>query len=194
MEKRCLFGQNTQRQQALSEMLTLKLEPIIRRLGPDDAFAFKAIRLEALRTAPELLRSTFELEDKFSLDWFAGRLVNAHVLGAICNEQLVGTAGFAIQQGQPNLHKGSLWGMFVHPSVRNLGIGRLLLNAILDVARGRVEIIQLSVVKDNWPAKKLYESSGFREFGVEHKASKYGDTYYDEALMAFDFSRQSDVA
>lgn len=175
-------------------MPALNPEVIIKRLGPDDAATFKAIRLEALKSAPELLRSTFELEDKLDLDWFAGRLADAHVLGAIRNEQLVGTAGFAVQQGQPNLHKGRLWGMFVLPSVRNLGIGRLLLSAILDVARGSVEIIQLSVVKDNWPAKNLYQSSGFREFGVEHKASKYGNTYYDEALMVIDFSCQSDVA
>jgi hypothetical protein len=32
------------------------------------------------------------------------------------------------------------------------------------------------------------------EFGVETKASKYGDKYYDEALMALDFSRPADVS
>ena len=84
--------------------------------------------------------------------------------------------------------------MYVRPSSRNLGVGRRLLSAVLDVARENVELIQLSVVKDNGPARRLYESVGFLEFGVEPKASKYGDKYYDEALMALDFNRRTDFS
>ena len=73
--------------------------------------------------------------------------------------------------------------MYVRPVSRNLGVGRLLLSAVLDIARENVELIQLSVVKENWPARRLYESVGFLEFGLEVKASKYGDQYYDEAHM-----------
>ncbi|MEA2898104.1 MAG: hypothetical protein QOJ84_3719 [Bradyrhizobium sp.] len=84
--------------------------------------------------------------------------------------------------------------MYVRSSSRNLGVGRLLLSAVLDVARENVELIQLSVVRENRPARRLYESVGFLEFGVETKASKYGDKYYDEALMALDFSRPADFS
>jgi ribosomal protein S18 acetylase RimI-like enzyme len=166
----------------------------IRRLRSDDAASFRAIRLEALRANPELLRSTFELEDKLDVAWFASRLEDAHVMGAFRDGELVGTAGFSIQQGQPNAHKGRLFGMYVRSSSRNLGVGRLLLNAALDVARKNVELIQLSVVRENGPARRLYESVGFLEFGVEIKASKYGDKYYDEALMALDFRRPADLS
>jgi ribosomal protein S18 acetylase RimI-like enzyme len=166
----------------------------IRRLRSDDAASFRAIRLEALRANPELLRSTFELEDKLDVAWFASRLEDAHVMGAFRDGELVGTAGFSIQQGQPNAHKGRLFGMYVRSSSRNLGVGRLLLNAVLDVARKNVELIQLSVVRENRPARRLYESAGFLEFGVEIKASKYGDKYYDEALMALDFRRPADLS
>ena len=82
--------------------------------------------------------------------------------------------------------------MYVRSSSRNLGVGRLLLIAVLDVARQNVELIQLSVVTENRAARRLYESAGFLEFGVEAKASKYGDKYYDEALMALDFNRPAD--
>jgi ribosomal protein S18 acetylase RimI-like enzyme len=163
----------------------------IRRLRSDDAASFRAIRLEALKANPELLRSTVDLEDKLDLAWFAGRLEDAHIVGAFRDGELVGTAGFAIQQGPPNAHKGRLFGMYVRSSSRNLGIGRLLLSAVLGVARANVELIQLSVVTENGPARKLYESAGFLEFGVETKASKYGAKYYDEALMALDFSQGS---
>jgi ribosomal protein S18 acetylase RimI-like enzyme len=120
--------------------------------------------------------------------WFASRLEDAHVVGGFRDSDLVGTAGFSIQQGQPNAHKGRLFGMYVRPSFRNLGVGRLLLSAVLDVARENVELIQLSVVRDNGPARRLYASAGFLEFGVELKASKYGGKYYDEAMMSLDFS------
>ena len=69
-----------------------------------------------------------------------------------------------------------------------------MLSAVLDVARENVELIQLSVVRENRPARRLYESVGFLEFGVETKASKYGDNYYDEALMALDFRRPADFS
>jgi ribosomal protein S18 acetylase RimI-like enzyme len=115
-------------------------------------------------------------------------------MGAFRDGELVGTAGFAIQQGQKNAHKGRLWGMYVRPSSRNLGVGRLLVSAVLDVARENVELIQLSVVKENRPARRLYESVGFLEFGMEPKASKLSDKYYDEAHMALDFSRPVDFS
>lgn len=175
-------------------MSVLESAVVVRRLRADDASAFRDIRLEALKAAPELLRSTFEREDKLDVAWFAGRLEDAYIVGAVRSGELVGTAGFSIQQGQPNLHKGRVWGQFVLPSVRNLGIRRLMLGAVLDFARESVEVIQLSVVQDNGPARRLYESFGFREFGVEQKASKYGETYYDEALMAIDFRSQPNVA
>ena len=166
----------------------MSADVVIRRLRSDDAASFKAIRLEALRANPELLRSTFELEDRLDVAWFAGRLEDAHVVGAFRDGVFVGTAGFSVQQGQPNAHKGKLFGMYVRPGSRNLGVGRLLLSAVLDVARENVELIQLSVVRDNGPARRLYARAGFLEFGVEPKASKYGDKYYDEALMALDLT------
>ena len=172
----------------------MSADATIRRLRLDDANSFRAIRLEALKANPEALGSTFEVEDKLDVAWFAGRLENSHVMGAFRDGELVGTAGFAIQQGQKNAHKGRLWGMYVRPSSRNLGVGRLLLSAVLDVARENVELIQLSVVKENRPARRLYESVGFLEFGMEPKASKLGDKYYDEAHMALDFSRPVDFS
>ncbi len=161
----------------------------IRRLGPDEADAFRAIRLEALKANPEAFGSTFEFEDKLDVAWFAGRLENSHVMGAFRDGELIGTAGFAIQQGEKNAHKGRLWGMYVRPSARNSGVGRMLASAVLDVARGHVELIQLAVVTDNRPARRLYESLGFLQFGMEPKASKLGDKYFDEAHMALDFNR-----
>jgi hypothetical protein len=50
------------------------------------------------------------------------------------------------------------------------------------------------MVSENRPALRLYESVGFLEFGRETKASKYGEKYYDETLMALDLGRTVDVS
>ena len=103
--------------------------------------------------------------------------------------ELVGTVGLAIQHGLTNAHKGRLWGAYVVASLRNTGVGRLLMDAVVNVARENVEPIQLSVVNENRAACRLHESIGFLEFGIELKASKLGDQYYDEPHMALDFGR-----
>ena len=100
------------------------------------------------------------------------------------NTGLVGIAGFEIQQGQKRAHKGELWGMYVRPDARGTGIGRRLVEAVLDLARQRVELIQLA--KDNEQARRLYASLGFLEYGLEKNALKQDGRCYDDVQMAKD--------
>jgi RimJ/RimL family protein N-acetyltransferase len=157
----------------------------IRRLAQEnaaDAALYRDIRLEALRANPEAFGSTFEIENALSLSWFFDRLGTSTVFGAFSNTGLVGIAGFEIQQGQKRAHKGELWG----PDARGTGIGRRLVEAVLDLARQRVELIQLAVVQDNEQARRLYASLGFLEYGLEKNALKQDGRYYDDVLMAKD--------
>jgi ribosomal protein S18 acetylase RimI-like enzyme len=165
----------------------------IRRLAPadTDVALYRDIRVEALKANPEAFGSTFEIEDAQPLSWFSARLGSSEILGAFYDARLVATASFAIQQGQKKAHKGTLWGMYVRPDARRTGIGRRLVEAIIDLARQRVELIQLTVVRDNEQARRLYTSLGFREYGVEKKALKQDGRYYDEVLMAKDLLEKS---
>ncbi|MBO0763893.1 MAG: GNAT family N-acetyltransferase [Hyphomicrobiaceae bacterium] len=161
----------------------------IRRLArddPADPALYQAIRLEALQANPEAFGSTFDVESEKPLSWFADRLGDWTVLGAFRNAQLVGVAYFAVQQGQKRAHKGGLWGMYVRPVARKAGVGRRLVEAICDLARQQVELIQLTVVRDNEQARRLYARLGFLEYGLEKNALKQGGRYYDEVLMAKD--------
>ncbi|XUM22768.1 N-acetyltransferase family protein [Bradyrhizobium oligotrophicum S58] len=171
------------------EGLSMSPAATIRRLRADDAACFKTLRLEALTINPESMGSTFELETGLDLEWFASRLEASYTLGAFRGGELVGTAGFVIQQGPKRSHKERLFGMYVRPGARQLGLARLLINALLEVAREQVELMQLIVVKDNDPARRLYESVGFLQFGLEPRAAKYGGRYFDEVHMALDFSQ-----
>jgi ribosomal protein S18 acetylase RimI-like enzyme len=156
----------------------------LRRLGAEDASAYREIRLEALADSPHNFSSTLENEQDQPLDHFATRLADDFVLGAFSGPHLVGVAGFYVQPRPKHRHKGMLWGMYVRPDYRAAGIGRKLVEAIVAHARQRVELLQLFVVSDNAPARRLYTSLGFIEYGIERHATKYRGQYHDDVLMA----------
>jgi RimJ/RimL family protein N-acetyltransferase len=158
----------------------------IRRVMPADAALYREIRLAGLRDSPEAFGSTFGRENAQPLAWFCDRLRASQVFGAFRSTALLGIAGFAMREGEKEKHKGLLWGMYVRPDARNTGVGRQLVEAVIDHARDHVEVIQLSVVSGNEGARRLYARLGFIEYGVERNSLKQGGRYYDEILMALD--------
>lgn len=166
----------------------------IRQLTPSDAALYRGIRLEGLNSSPEVFGSTFEAEFSKPLAWFFERLRNSHIFGAFRGSELLGIAGFAVRQEEKERHKGLLWGMYVRPTARGTGVARRLVEAIIEFAGPRVELIQLSVVMGNEPARRLYTRLGFVEYGIERNALKYNGRYYDEILMAKDLTLAEDAA
>jgi len=156
----------------------------IRLLAPADAAAYRAIRLSGLKETPEAFGSTFDAEAVKPLAWFFDRLTASHVFGALRGREILGVAGFAVRDGAKEAHKGLLWGMYVRPEARGTGLARRLVETVIDFARPRVELIQLSVVVGNEPARRLYARLGFVEYGIEKNSLKFGGRYYDEILMA----------
>src|SRR6516165_7279089 len=164
----------------------------IRRLGEGDAETFRDIRLEALARNPEAFGSTFDAEKEKPLSWFSDRLGGSHVHGAFRAAKLIGIAALVIQQSAKMAHKGVLVGMYVRPQARRLGVGRRLVEAIIDTVRRHVELVQLTVVTGNEAALRLYTGLGFVQYGLEKKALKQGGRYYDEILMAKDLAQDQD--
>jgi ribosomal protein S18 acetylase RimI-like enzyme len=158
----------------------------IRRLAPADAALYRDIRLEGLRDSPEAFGSTFDAENTRPLTFFSDRIGGSEAFGAFHGAELVGIAGLLIREGQKEAHKGLLVGMYVRPSARRQGVGRQLVETIVECARHRVELIQLAVVSNNESARRLYARLGFVEYGLEKKALKQDGHYYDEVLMAKD--------
>jgi RimJ/RimL family protein N-acetyltransferase len=156
----------------------------IRRLMPADAARFREIRLEALQQSPEAFGSTFEQECTQSLAQFEEALTKTDVFGAFRGTELLGMAGYRTQAGAKKAHKGYLWGMYVRASARGTGVAKPLVEAVLAHARERVELVQLTVVKENERAQRLYRSCGFVAYGHEIHSLKHNGRYYDEVLMA----------
>jgi RimJ/RimL family protein N-acetyltransferase len=81
-------------------------------------------------------------------------------------------------------HKGILWGMYVRPQARGSGLAAALVQRVIAHGQTLVEEICVTVVASNAAAHRLYCTAGFEQYGLERRALKIGDAYYDEVLMA----------
>jgi RimJ/RimL family protein N-acetyltransferase len=155
----------------------------IRPLRPDEPELYREIRLEALRLHPDAFGASFEDEAARPLAFFEQRLAGNVIFGGFRDQDLLGTAGFMPEAGAKRIHKAHLWGMYVRASARGTGLARLLVEAVLDHAKDRVELVQLSVVAGNAGARRLYTSLGFTPYGIEERSLKVAGQYLDEVHM-----------
>lgn len=159
----------------------------IRRIGPEDAAAFRALRLAALAAHPEAFGSSLEEEAGIDLAVLRARLAAPPpdvLFGAFLGETLVGMAGLAVAARVKQRHKGTVWGVYVDPAQRGAGIAQALITALIDSAQAAgLGVLQLAVTVGNVPAIRLYEAAGFVRTGIEPRALRVGDRFLDEALM-----------
>ena len=155
----------------------------IRRLGEADAARFRAIRLDALTHHPHDFGASVADEAAAELDAFADMLRRNAVFGALAGDRLLGVVAFYQQAGEKLSHKGVIWGVYVCHEARRQGLARGLIGAVLAHAGTLVELVQLTVTLANEPARALYRSLGFVDYGLEERALKFADRYVDEALM-----------
>lgn len=74
--------------------------------------------------------------------------------------------------------------IMAHPGARGLGLGKLVVQGLIDNARERhFEIVMLSTRGNNHGAIQLYESLGFRECGRMPNAIAVGNDRWDDVWM-----------
>jgi ribosomal protein S18 acetylase RimI-like enzyme len=150
----------------------------IRRLVPADAPAFRALRLRALREHPEAFTSSYEEDAAHPLELTSLRLEGSrHAFwGAFQGNELYGTVGLERETRAKSRHKGSVVAMYVAMEVTAQGVGRALLDALLAHARAQgLGSLVLTVTEGNTAALQLYQSAGFRCFGIEPDAIRLGE-------------------
>ncbi|AIQ45322.1 hypothetical protein R70723_04980 [Paenibacillus sp. FSL R7-0273] len=162
----------------------------IRMLDQADAEQYRELRLQALRLHPEAFLSSYEEEKELPLDTTRSRLEpteDKFTLGAFNTEhELAGVVTF-IREGREKIrHKGNVFAMYVSPAARGQKLGFALLTELL--ARVRqitgLAVINLTVMADNLPAKRLYSALGFTCYGTERDAVRLADgRHLDEHLM-----------
>lgn len=159
----------------------------VRRLLIADVAAYRDLRLEGLRLHPEAFGAAYEHEARMSLADWQERLAGSVIFGAFRQQALVGTAGSFRPPGDKQRHKAVLVGVYVSEAARGGGAGRALVEAVLEQACGEVEQILTSVNAANGAAWRLYESLGFRQWGLQPRSLKVGGGYVDEVEMVLFF-------
>ncbi|QNB15955.1 GNAT family N-acetyltransferase [Paraburkholderia tropica] len=160
----------------------------VRTLDAHDAEQFKALRLLAVDNSPTAIWPTRQEEMARSIAEIVGRIRSTRtqaVFGAFEVDVLVGFTGIRREPLSQVSHKATIWGVFVNPSYRGRGIAQTLLAAATAHATDEWNTIQLMlcVNAENLSAKRLYASQGFQVFGVEPRAMKVEDRFYDEEHM-----------
>lgn len=155
----------------------------IRPLGPADAAAFRANRLQALYDHPLDFGSTHATEALLPLAHFEAQLAGNLVLGAFAGESLLGVAALQFRDKAKERHRAYLWGVHVRANARGGGVAGPLVDAALAAGFARVEQIELSVRVGNATAEALYRSRGFVPYGTERHSYKVDDVYSDNILM-----------
>ena len=160
---------------------------IIRPLSFADAAQWRELRLEALRNFPTAFASAYEEALEQDLSARIPPPDSPSVLfGAFVGGTLSGSAGLHVWPGIKQRHKSELWGMYVAPSLHRRGVGSALLSAVIEHARTRVAVVQLTVLQANDAAKALYSRFGFVSYGIEKRALRHQGIDHDDELMALD--------
>ncbi len=156
----------------------------IRPLVQDDAAAYRAIRLEALRDHPEAFASSYEVAAARPPEFFAALLEKLQFFGAFSAAgELVGIVAFEQSDGDREKHRGWLLQMYVRPQMRGTGCAMALVETLLAHARERVLQVHLGVASHNEAAIRLYARAGFVRYGTDPRFLAVDGRYVDEDLM-----------
>ena len=138
---------------------------MIRRLDADEWPEWRAARLDALADAPEAFGSTLVDWIDATDDRWRARIhdVPFNVI-ARRDDKPVGQVSATHNEPAATVELISMW---VSPTVRGMGVGDALIEAVISWATSRqAHTVELSVKVSNKPARRLYERNEFSLAGA----------------------------
>lgn len=162
----------------------------IRPLVTTDAVAYKTLRDEALRTAPDAFTSDYESSVGRDASEYVARFGTLEsgqfFLGAFdASGQLLGCLGCEREQRTKQHHCAVVVGMMVTPRAQRQGIGQQLIADCVNAARrvpGLTQLV-LTVTASNTHVVRLYEQAGFRTWGLLPNAIMVNGVGFDKLHM-----------
>ena len=160
----------------------IALEPITTQ----NVAAFRDVRLRALQDTPLAFGSTYARESQFSDEEWLQRVTRwngENGIGYLAMDGIDGRgiAGVLLEEDATCAHLVSMW---IAPTHRKCGVGRLLVTEIASWARQRgADVLRLMVTSSNEPAMLFYQRLGFSRTG---RTEPYPN---DPALIEYETSR-----
>ena len=144
--------------------------PVIRSFASHEWNSYKKLRLGALADSPDAFGGTLDQEkDRSDSEW-SNRLASGVAsrldlpLVAEVGREPIGLAWGRIEIS--SLDVAHLYQMWVAPSYRRLGVGRMLLEAVIAWAKAaNACYLALAVTCGDSPAMRLYVRAGFQPLG-----------------------------
>ena len=102
------------------------------------------------------------------------------------NERMAGTIGYYRENSAKRVHVREIWGMYVAPTARRCGLGRALIEHVMDDLRQLPGVLRVNieVSAGNTGARALYEATGFEVYGIEPEGLQIGEHLEDTVLMS----------
>ncbi|MDE3203075.1 MAG: GNAT family N-acetyltransferase [Acidobacteriota bacterium] len=161
---------------------------VVRRVRPGEGDSYRQVRLAALAESPAAFASTYARESSLTAqDWSERARASAEgwqraAFFAVDDGDIVGLVGG--YRPKPASDVIELVSMWTHPSTRRTGVGRLLVEAVIEWARaGQAQEVQLWVTRANTAAQVFYRAVGFTETGEYQPLPS--DPCRDESRMTF---------
>lgn len=144
----------------------------IHRVMAGDGTRIRELRLRALREDPYAFSASFEHVKDYPPETWEELATHSElgqrsvVFVAVDDDGWVGMAGGYVSDDNPSM--AGLWGMWVAPVARRRGLGRRLVEAIVDWARTQgASRLDLSVSERAKAAAALYRRLGFAPTGEQ---------------------------
>ncbi len=162
----------------------------IRRLQATDALAYWTLRNRGLKDHPDVFTTSYEeglaTPPEKLAKRFGGKDSDDFMMGAFSEAgELLGFVGLKREDRVRTRHSALVIGMYLAPENRGHGVAKQLMHGVIAEARAMpgLEQLTISVTHSNQEARNLYLGLGFQPFGIEPRAVKVGEIYYDKEFM-----------
>ena len=152
---------------------------LVRPLDPDDYLAVAAVFAEGIATG----LATFETVPPTWEKWDANHL-REHRFVAELDGEVVGWAA-VVPYSRRAVYRGvGEESVYVAERARGRGVGRALLEAVIESAReGGLWTLQAGIFPDNLASLELHRGLGFREVGIRERIGRLNGVWRDVILL-----------
>ena len=152
---------------------------LVRALDPDDYPAVAAVFAEGIATG----LATFETVPPTWEKWDANHL-REHRFVAELDGEVVGWAA-VVPYSRRAVYRGvGEESVYVAERARGRGVGRALLEAVIESARdGGLWTLQAGIFPDNLASLELHRRLGFREVGIRERIGRLNGVWRDVILL-----------